>query len=372
MNQPTFTHVEIDLLALKHNFRLARDHAEGRSVLAVVKADAYGHGAVPVAKLLAEEGAEFFGVAHVHEARALREAGIEQPILLFCGVLPGEETALADLQLTPMLFDLALARRLDEIGQSRGLQLPVHLKLDTGMGRVGFRPEELAAVLVELAELKHLDLQGVASHLALADERDNPWSDTQYEIFRTCLSQIRSAGFEPRWIHLSNSAGLFGNAFPECNLVRPGISLYGGLPGADFAELDLRPVMHFRSRVAQLKQVPAGTGVSYGHRFNARRPTRLAAVPIGYSDGYSRRFTNCGEVLIGGRRAPVVGTVCMNWTLVDVTDLPDVEVGSVVTLLGRDADAVLTGHELADKIDTIDYEIFCQIGSRNPRCYTGE
>lgn len=372
MNQPTSTHVEIDLSNLKHNFRLARDSAGGRPLLAVVKADAYGHGAIPVARVLAREGAKLFGVAHVHEARALREAGIEGPILLFCGVPPGEENAVAELTLTPMLFDLALARRLDAVGRSRGLRLPIHLKLDTGMGRVGFRPEELTHVLSELLELKSLDLQGVASHLALADERINPWSDEQYSTFTSCLTQVRSAGFSPRWVHLSNSAGLFGRSFPECNLVRPGICLYGGLPGADFSALDLRPVMHFRSRVAQLKQVPVGTGVSYGHRFIARRPTRLAAVPVGYADGYSRRFTNRGEVLIGGQRAPIVGTVCMNWSLVDVTDLPDVEVGRVVTLLGRDGDAVLTGHQLAEKIDTIDYEIFCQIGSRNPRCYTGE
>ncbi|ORJ62429.1 alanine racemase [Geothermobacter hydrogeniphilus] len=365
------TRIEIDLDALRHNFRLAGEYAAGRDLLAVVKADAYGHGAVRAAQTLAGEGAELFGVAHLGEAAPLRQAGIDRPILLFCGVRPGEEDQVLKLRLTPMLFDLGLAERLDGLAANAGIRQPVHLKIDTGMGRVGFRPEELPEVLERLRQLSHLELEGVVSHLALADERDNPFSEEQYACFRACLRQVREAGFSPRWVHLSNSAALYSRDFPECNLSRPGISLYGGLPGPGFADLDLRPVMHVRSSIAQLKQVPAGTGVSYGHRFTTGRPTRLAAVPVGYADGYSRRFSNCGEVLIRGCRMPVVGTVCMNWTLVDVTDLPEVAVGDRVTFLGRDGDALLRGSDLAAKIGTIDYELYCSLGSHNERVYEG-
>lgn len=372
MNSSPATRLEIDLAALRHNFRLARDHAAGRALLGVVKADAYGHGAVQVARCLAAEGAELFGVAHLAEARPLREAGIEQPILLFCGVQPGDEDEVLRLRVTPMLFDLDLAGRLDRRAAALGRKLPIHLKIDSGMGRVGFRPEELPQVLSLLEGLANLELEGVVSHLALADEVENPFIDEQYQRFLACLQQVRSAGFAPRWVHLSNSAALFGREFPACNLLRPGICLYGGLPGPAFTDLDLQPVMHVRSRIAQLKEVPAGTGVSYGHRFVTARPTRLAAVPIGYSDGYSRRFSNCGEALIHDHRVPVAGRVCMNWTLLDVTDLPEVAVGDGVTFLGRDGEALLRGSELADKIGTIDYELYCQLGSHNPHFYVGE
>jgi len=364
--------LEIDLAALRHNFRLARNCAGRRALLAVVKADAYGHGAVRVARVLADEGASMFGVAHLHEARQLREAGISQPILLFCGVRPGEEDDVLQLRLTPMLFDLECAEHLDALAAMAGTRQAFHLKIDTGMARVGFRPEELPGVLERLRQLSHLELEGVVSHLALADECDNPYSDQQYGLFLACLDQVRAAGFAPRWVHLSNSAALFSRDYPECNLLRPGISLYGGLPGPGFKHLDLQPVMHLRSCIAQLKEVPAGTGISYGHHFVAGRPTLVASVPVGYADGYFRHFSNCGEVLVRGCRVPVIGRVCMNWTLIDVSDLAGVAKGDVVTFLGRDGAAMLRGSELAEKIGTIDYELFCSLGANNERVYSDD
>ncbi len=363
--------VRVDLSALRHNFRLAAEAAGGRSLLAVVKADAYGHGAGQVALALRDEGAEMFGVAHLREAERLRDLGLDRPILLFCGAEPGDAGRMADLGLVPMLFDLELARALDAAGRARGRVLPVHLKIDTGMGRVGFRPEELDAVLAELAALPHLSVEGVASHLARADEREHPWTDRQYETFTACLERVRQAGFRPRWLHLGNSAGLFGRDFPLCTLARPGISLYGGLPGEGFRHLDLKPVMSFVSRVAQVKKVPAGTGISYGHRFVTRQESLLAAIPVGYSDGYPRVLSNRAQVLIRGHRASLVGRVCMNWILADVTDLPPVAVGDPVTLLGTDGTECIRGDELAGWADTIDYEIFCLLGTCNPRCYLG-
>ncbi len=367
------TYVEIDLAALQHNFVQARRQAgEGRELLAVVKADAYGHGAARVAPALQQAGADLFGVAMVEEGLELRRAGVSRPILVLGGLYPGQEEELLAHDLVPVIFDLETARRLNARAAADGRRLSYHLKLDTGMGRVGFRPEELPAVLAALAKLQGLVMDGLISHLAVADEPDHPFTAEQAERFRSALAQVRQAGFAPRHIHLSNSAALFSQQFPECNLVRPGIVLYGGLPASCFADrLDLRPVMSFRTSVAQVKQVPVGTGVSYGHRFVAERPTRLAAIPVGYADGYSRNLSNVGQVLVRGRRVPVAGTVCMDWTLIDVTDIPQVQVGDEVTLLGRDNGQSITAEEWAQAIGTINYEVFCQISKRVPRVYLG-
>lgn len=367
------THVEIDLDALRHNFLQARRQAgSDRKVLAVVKADAYGHGAARVAPVLQQAGADCFGVAMVEEGVELRRAGIERPVLVLGGIYPGQEEEIFAHRLVPCLFDLEAARRLDAGARAAGRIQPYHLKLDTGMGRVGFRPEELGAVLGELAALKGLAMEGVITHLALADEIEHPFTGEQLQRYRDCLAQVRGAGFAPTLTHLANSAALFSRDVPECNMVRPGIVLYGGLPSGEFAgRLDLRPVMSFRTSVVQVKAVPAGTGVSYAHRFRAARPTVLAAIPVGYADGYSRHLTCKGEVLVRGRRAPVAGTVCMDWTLLDVTDIPGVAVGDPVTLLGRDNGNCITADEWAARIGTISYEVFCQVSKRVPRIYKG-
>jgi alanine racemase len=367
------TYVEIDLAALQHNFRQARRQAgDDCELLAVVKADAYGHGADRVAPALQQAGADLFGVAMVEEGVELRQAGVSRPILVLGGVYPGQETELLAHELVPVVFEMETARRLNALALAGSRRLSYHLKLDSGMGRLGFRVEELPATLAALAELPGLVMDGLISHLAVADDPTHPFTTKQASLFREALSLVRAAGFTPRHIHLSNSAALFSRQFPECNLVRPGIVLYGGLPAPDFAErLDLRPVMSFRTAVAQLKEVPAGTGVSYGHRFVAGRSTRLAAIPVGYADGYSRQLSNVGEVLIRGRRARVAGTVCMDWTLIDVTDIPQVEVGDEVTLLGSENGQSITAEEWAQRIDTINYEVFCQVSKRVPRFYLG-
>jgi alanine racemase len=224
----------------------------------------------------------------------------------------------------------------------------------------------------EFAALKGLAMEGVITHLALADEPDHPFTDEQLRLFRECMGQIRAAGFAPAFTHLANSAALFSREIPECNLVRPGIVLYGGLPSGHFAgRLDLKPVMSFRTSVAQLKTVPAGTGISYGHRFQASLPTTLAAIPVGYADGYSRHLSCQGEVLVRGQRAKVAGTVCMDWTLIDVSHIPGVVVGDQVTLLGRDNDNFISADEWAAKVGSISYEVFCQVSKRVPRIYRG-
>ncbi len=367
------TYVEIDLDALTHNFRLLQSRAgAARRILAVVKADGYGHGALPIALELEGQGVEMFGVAMVEEGVELRRAGVRTPILVLGGVYDGQEELLVEHGLTPCVFDFAGIERLERIARSSGASVSFHLKLDTGMARLGFRPDHLPAVLERLQGCPALQMEGFLSHLALADENDRPENDAQIALFRDALARVRQAGFAPRYVHLSNSASLLSRDLPECNLVRPGIALYGALPDPCFdGSIDLHPVMSFRSAVAQLKSIPAGAGASYGHRFVAKRPTLLAAVPVGYADGYSRSLSSRAEVLIRGQRAPVAGTVCMDWILVDVTDIPGVCTGDVVTLLGRDNGNLICVQELADLAGTIPYEIFCQISKRVPRTYPG-
>ncbi len=369
--RPTF--VEIDLDALRHNFRQVRRRAgAAQRILAIVKADAYGHGAREVARALEADGADLFGVALLEEAEDLRGAGIEAPILVLGGIYPGQEDGFLRPGLIPCVFDLDSARRLDAAAGRAGRSLSCHLKIDTGMGRVGFFNGELQAVLPELKKLSHLKIEGVVSHLALADEPQRPFTGEQIERFRQTVAALRQAGFSPTQLHISNSAAIFTRDIAEVNLVRPGIVLYGALPSDHFAgRLDLRPVMHWRTSIALLKTLPAGCGVSYGHRFVTSRPTRIATLPVGYADGYNRLLSNCGEVLVRGRRARVAGTVCMDWIMVDVTDIPEVAAGDTVTLLGEADGERISAEEWARKANTIPYEVFCQVSKRVPRVYKG-
>jgi alanine racemase len=367
------TYAEIDLDALRHNFMEARRLAgEDQKLLGIVKADAYGHGAIPVALALERMGADFIGVAITEEGVQMRRAGIKTPILLLGGDYPGQETVLFKHHLTPILFDLETARRLDAAARQAGVIHPYHLKIDTGMGRVGFQLEELSGVLPVLRTFDSLRMEGIISHFCVSDVPGDPFTEVQRQRFREALALVRGAGFEPDFRHIGNSAALLTLKMPECNMLRPGVILYGASPSAAFRfALDLHPVMHLRTTVVQVRHIPEGASVSYGRSFIAARPTTLAAIPVGYADGYSRRLSNCGDVLIHGRRARVAGKVCMDWTLIDVTDIPDVRTGDVVTLLGRDGEEEITADEWADKIGTISYEVFCQISKRVPRLYRG-
>jgi len=368
------TWAEIDLAALEHNFRQAQKFCGSQQrLLTVVKADAYGHGAVPVSRRFAALGVEHFGVATLEEALELRAAGIAGTILVFGGCYPGQEEAFLQQALTPALLDAETAQRLSAAAVDQGRELNVHLKIDSGMGRVGFLPEQLREFLPRLRQLKGLRIEGVMSHLASADEPDSAVTPGQLQLFREQLQMLGEAGIAPREIHLSNSAGLVGWKFPEATLARPGIMLYGGLPGPDFADrLELKPVMQLRSRIAQLRELPAKSGISYGHIFHTRRPTRVAVLPIGYADGYNRLFSNCGQAILHGRKIPLIGRVCMDWIMFDVTDLPQAAVGDRVTLLGSADGLTISGDDWAEILQTISYEVFCRIGRRVPRVYPAE
>jgi alanine racemase len=369
MPVPRPTRVEIDLAALRHNFQeIQRTVGAGCDVLTVVKANAYGHGVSHVAPVLVDAGANLFGVALVEEGVELRWLGIKQPIVILGSVFPGQEAEVLQHQLTPVLYDLTCAQQLDRAAREAGRTIDYHLKVDTGMGRLGFRVELLDKVLPVLKSLKSLEMTGLMSHLAVADEPERPLTGLQYKAFAGVVDKVESFGFSPRYRHIANSAGIYSHELTGCNLVRPGISLYGGLTGGPFAnQFTQQQVMRFVSQVAQLKDIPSGEGISYGHRFVTSSDSRIAAIPVGYADGYNRLLTNCGEVLIHGKRAPVAGTVCMDWILVDVTDLPDVQVGDQVTLLGRDGDEIITAEEWAEKVGSITYEVFCNISKRVPR-----
>ncbi len=364
------TWCEIDLNALRHNFSEVRRVAGEAAILAVVKADAYGHGVEGVVPALIDAGVEQFGVALVEEGIALRQMGVRQPILVMGGAPPGSEAVILANDLCPILSELSSARRLNDAALAAGARLSFHLKVDTGMGRLGARSEQLDELLPALRDLQALEMVGVMSHLAVADEPELPFTAVQQQRFTKIESQVRQAGLSPRFWHLANSAGIFSLDLSAQTLVRPGIVLYGGLTGGFFDQaVSQKPVMHLVSHIAQLKKLAVGDTVSYGQRFTAERPTRVAAIPIGYADGYNRLLSNRGEMLIRGQRVPVAGTVCMDWILADVTDLEQVAVGDRVVLLGSDGDNCISAEEWAEKVGSITYEVFCGISKRVPRIY---
>lgn len=366
------TWCEIDLDALRHNLAEVRRVAGHAGILAVVKADAYGHGVSGVVPALVDAGVELFGVALVEEGLELRQMGVSQPVVVMGGSPPGAEETVLDHDLQVVVSDLATAERLSAAARRRNQPAAYHLKVDTGMGRLGVHLDQLDAFLAGVRGLDALEMVGLMSHLAVADEPERPLTFCQKQRFHSIAERVRAAGFTPRYRHLANSAGIFSVDLSADTLVRPGIVLYGGLTGPFFEQtVKQKPVMHLVSRIALLKDLAVGEGVSYGHRFVADRPTRIAAIPIGYADGYNRLLSNRGEVLIRGRRAPVAGTVCMDWTLVDVTDLPEATVNDRVVVLGCDGENCISAGEWAGTIDTITYEVFCGISKRVPRIFKG-
>lgn len=372
-SRPTFA--EIDLAALRHNFRVIRSSVpQHTEILAVVKADAYGHGFMDISRELERLGVNAFGVAFLAEGIQLRKAGIDKPILLLGGVYPGQERKCIGYNISTIVFNLEQARALNQAAGKLFRKAQVHLKIDTGMGRLGIPYNEAPAFLAELAGLQHIMLEGVISHFASADELNESgryFSRLQAERFAWVLAETRKAGFAPRYVHISNSAAALLREIPGCNLVRPGIALYGAIPSPDFqGKLDLRPVMRLKSRIAMLKWVEPGTPISYGRRFTTHGRTLIASVPVGYADGYVRALTNRGEALVRGVRARVTGTVCMDWIMLDVTAVRDVCVGDQVVLMGPDdLGNCIHAEELAETAGTIPYEIFCGISKRVPRVY---
>jgi len=372
-NRPTVA--EIDLAALRHNYSVIAKHKPaGCGVLAVVKADAYGHGFMDVALELEALQVTAYGVAFLAEGIQLRKSGIDRPILILGGIYPGQERKCVGFNLSTAVFTLDQARALDETARKLYRKAKIHLKIDTGMARLGIAHYEAEGFFRSLKELKHLELEGIFSHFASADELDEngqEFTRLQVSRFTAALDAARAAGFAPRYVHIANSAAALALDLSFCNLIRPGITMYGVLPSADFQGMaDLKPVMRLKSVVAMLKWVEPGTPISYGRRYTATERRLIASVPIGYADGYSRSLTNRGEALVRGKRARVAGTVCMDWIMLDVTGIEGVAVGDEVTLLGPDPMGdCISAEELASAAGTIPYEIFCGISKRVPRIY---
>ena len=372
-SRPTFA--EIDLDALRHNFQVIRSSIPHKTeILAVVKADAYGHGFMDISRELENLAVDAFGVAFLAEGIQLRKSGIDKPILLLGGVYPGQERKCIGFNLSTIVFTLEQAQALNQAAGKLFRKAQIHLKIDTGMGRLGIQYASAPEFLAELKKLPNIQLEGIISHFASADELDESgqyFTRIQSERFSWVLAEVRKAGFTPRYIHIANSAAALIRNIPGCNLVRPGIALYGAIPSSDFqGKLNLRPVMRLKSRIALLKWVDTGTTISYARRFTTTGKTLIASVPVGYADGYPRTLTNKGEALIRGERARVAGTVCMDWIMLDVTDIKDVAVGDEVVLMGPDQSGnCIHVEELANWAGTIPYEIFCGISKRVPRVY---
>jgi alanine racemase len=365
------TIAEIDLGALAFNYRqIQRRIPRGVEILGVVKADAYGHGAVPIALRLERLGVKHLGVAMSEEGVELRRGGVKGPILLLGGIYREDIDRVFQYDLTPVVFQKESMQLLTREAQRRGKRVKVHLKVDTGMGRLGIPLRLWPSFLREIGRSPRIDIEGILSHYSMADETRDLFTRKQWEAFQEAVAIAESTGIHFRYKHISNSAGL--TAFPSWsgNLVRPGIILYGSYPSPEFRNLiRLKPVMTLKTQIGLLKRVPSGERISYGGTFVTGRESLIATLPIGYADGYRRQLSNQGEVLIRGRRAPVVGRVCMDYLMIDVTAVPGVSSGDEVVLMGKQGRAEITVEEIAEKIGTISYEVFCLIGKRVPRMY---
>ena len=360
---------EVDLAALRENVAELCAIAAPARVLAVVKADGYGHGAVATGRAAVEAGAAMLGVALVEEGVELREAGIDAPILVLSEPVADAATTVVAARLTPAVYTAAGVEALAKAVVERdSIPLPVHLKVDTGMHRVGAAPEA-AAALAELVDAhRELKLQGLWTHLAVADEPGNPYTGEQLQQFDEVRERLAGRGHRPEIVHAANTAGTL--AFPNAryDLVRPGIGVYGIPPVPELSSVvRLRAVLAVKARVSFVKRVPAGAAISYGLRYRVERPVNIATVPIGYGDGVPRNLSEAGgEVLVRGRRRPIAGTVTMDQLMVDLGD-DDIEVGEEVVLIGRQGEEEITAAEWAARLQTIPYEIVCNIGPRVPR-----
>lgn len=368
----------IDLDAMEYNFEQMREAlTPGTQMIVVVKADAYGHGAVPIASMM--EPREYvwgFAVATAEEALQLREHGIQKPILILGYVFPENYPLLAEHEIRPAVFTLEMAKEFSLAAQSVGKVLPVHLAVDTGMTRIGFRNvRKSLADMIEISKMPGLFVEGIFTHFSRADEQDVTCARKQYEEFSMYIRLLEQAGLSIPVRHCNNSAGILWHRDGDLDAVRPGITVYGIYPSGEVIKngVSLKPVMGLVSHISHIKEVEAGVPVSYGGTFvTTREKTRIATIPAGYADGVSRGLSNKGSVLIDGKRAPVLGRICMDQFMVDVTDIPEACRHDRVTLLGRDGEEQILLEELSELSGRFPYEYLCCISSRVPRVYIKE
>jgi len=363
----------IDLDAYAHNLGVIRGFAgTKRRIIAIVKADAYGHGAVPLARVALRSGAVMLGAATVQEAMDLRRGGIEAPILVMVNPHEDELALIVDHHLALMVSDIHTAQRLGELARDAGRITSIHCKVDTGMGRQGFAAHEAPEALQAISRITHLDIEGIATHFPSADVPDDPFTLSQIRMFRQVVRQVEKLGVPFEFAHAANSAALINYADSLFDAVRPGLISYGVWPVPETADRSpLRRVLRWETHVVQVRELPDGANVGYNRSFTANGPIRTAVLPVGYADGYRRHLSNNADVLIRGRRCPVRGAISMDQTIVDVTALPEVRCGDTAVLLGADGDETVTAEELARRAGTISYDILTGIGKRVVREYIG-
>jgi len=368
--RPAWAEVELDALA--HNIREVRRLTHRNSmILAAVKADAYGHGAVQSSRVFLKNGADRLGVATLTEALELRRAGIEAPILNlgYTSIEQFEQLIEGNVQAT--IYNLAHAITLDKTAARLGAKAVVHVKIDTGMGRLGFQlGSDTVRAITKIAKLPNVELEGIYTHFAVSDAADKTYTRGQFELFNRFLEELRKVGVEPPIRHVSNSAAIIDLPEYDLDMVRPGIMLYGYEPGpdVDLTRVTLRPAMALKARLSNVKAVPAGRGISYGLTYTTSRPSVIGTLPIGYADGYRRALSNRGWVDIRGEKAPIVGRVCMDQCMIDLTDVGGAEIGDEVTLFG--GGCAPSVEETARLLDTIPHEVTCAVARRVPRVYT--
>jgi alanine racemase len=357
----------VDLGAIAYNISEIRKRiGKKRDLMAVVKADGYGHGSVEISKTVLKNGANCLGVATPEEGQQLREKGMDVPILVLGLIQPEEAYKVVHSNLEQAICSLELAEALDQIGSKAGTRINTHIKLDTGMGRVGLLPKDAVAFAKRVRRFKNLNLKGIFSHFSCADEVDKTFAKKQIEIFDRLVRDIEASGIKIPKKHIANSAGILDLPESFYDLVRPGIMIYGLYPSTEVSHsIELKPAMSFLTKVIFVKRVSFGCPISYGRTFTTQKETMIATIPVGYADGYNRLLSGRGEVLIKGHRVALVGRVCMDMCMIDVSEVKNVQPGDEVILFGKD----LPVDEMAEKIGTINYEVVCAIGKRVPRVY---
>ena len=371
---------EISLEAILHNLRVIRKQVgASRKILAVVKSNAYGLGAVPISKALQKAGTEWFGVTCANEGVELREAGIRKRILILTGFWPGEEKRLIQNNLTPTVTRVDDLGHLERSAKAAGGKSRVrfHLKINTGMNRLGIAANEVDSFARTLARCKHIELEGTFTHFASAEDFTAQQTNDQEKVFLACLDRLRALGVSPGIVHMANSGAICARPNTWADMVRPGAILYGYYQSFDppqkkqevMGQVALQPCLSLRARIISLRSVPVGEGVGYAARFVTKRPSRIAVINAGYADGVVRARTNRGWALVRGKRVPLVGTISMDLTTLDLTDVPEAVLGDVVTIYGKDGDAAIEVSEVAREIGTVTSDLLCALGRRVPKFY---
>lgn len=366
--------VEIDLNALRHNLKeIRRLVGPDIDIMAVVKAEAYGHGAVEIAKTALASGANWLGVALPEEGIVLRRAGFTAPILVFGALQANQVESFVNNKLIPAVCSEQAAAALSQAALAAGVIAPVHIKVDTGMGRIGVQPREAMAFISKVSRLSGIKVSGIFSHLATADEKNKEYALKQINTFTGVLTELKKAGLLPEKIHLANSAGIIDLPASYFNMVRPGIILYGLYPSAEVnrERIQLKPVLSLKTRITFLKRVPKGAGISYGQKYHLEREATIATIPIGYADGWSRLLSGKAEAIVGGKKFPIVGTICMDQCMINLGDEP-AELGQEVVLIGRMGEVEIPADTVAGQMGTINYEVTCMLNGRVPRVYLHE